>query len=338
MWSCKHIHRALQEDWSALELDLHHSHTAHDGSIFGLDVCLYNVHSANATILLATCSDDRKVKIWAVPFDPSGASLPTIDVRATYIGNTHDEVPCNIATIWGHASRIWHVSFLARHESEGAALQLMSVGEDATARTWTLHINLLTSKASLEGDSVYTLHAGKNIWSCGQGRSLAGARAILTGGADGAIKYLELPQSSHLNVKATKVTVDTGATPSTRRLFKCYAFVRYNTIIAITGEGEVVVGVLTELQLHANEALCQNDVLWEYIASYDTLKSYSILTTISTSGIALFGDSTGNIYCYNDYSRVVTPMCKVSGKIAKLFASAILELSLIHISEPTRPY
>lgn len=325
MWSCRDIDKALQEDWSALKLDLHHGLTAHDGSIFGLDVCLYDVHSANATIMLATCSDDRKVKIWAVPFQAARASVVTTDGRPMPINSSHDDVPYNIATMWGHASRIWHVSFFAGHESAGTALRLMSVGEDATARTWTFRINLPKSDSILESSRSYALHAGKNIWSFSQAHSPTSARAVVTGGADGAIKYLELPQSPNPDPEATKVTRVAILTPSTRYLFRSYAFIRSNTIIAITADGIVVVGVLTMPQLHANEALCQDDVSWEHVATYDSLKSYSVLAAIPTAGIALFGDSIGNVYCYHDYSRVVTPIYKVSGKIAKLFGSVVTQ-------------
>ncbi|KAL8649919.1 MAG: hypothetical protein Q9210_004125 [Variospora velana] len=107
-----------------------------------------------------------------------------------------------IATVMGHASRIWDVRFLVSNER----LDLFSFGEDGTAQVWQL-----IHKASVQGlpsrglnslplvhQRTYAYHVGKNLWAGAHFRHGNGTHVIGTGGADGRVVSYDIRHGDNI--------------------------------------------------------------------------------------------------------------------------------------------
>ncbi|KAG5978859.1 hypothetical protein E4U55_005841 [Claviceps digitariae] len=151
----------------------------HEGSIYGVDISSPLLLPDGTTRrLLASCSDDRTIRIWDIGPDGAAASRP----RAGHAGAQPGEVQetgfkaaqsydvlhaesaaeegeaIPVAVGMGHASRIWGVRFAAAvfevDSSSGsstpecaaldgsAPLCVYSFGEDSTTQRWKLDFNL----------------------------------------------------------------------------------------------------------------------------------------------------------------------------------------------------
>ncbi|KAL9017285.1 MAG: hypothetical protein Q9185_005376 [Variospora sp. 1 TL-2023] len=107
-----------------------------------------------------------------------------------------------MATVMGHASRIWDVRFLVSNER----LDLLSFGEDGTAQAWQLipqaSVEGLPSRGlsnlSLVHQRTYAYHVGKNLWAGAHFRHGNGTHMIGTGGADGRIVSYNIRHGDNL--------------------------------------------------------------------------------------------------------------------------------------------
>ncbi|KAI1195013.1 WD40-repeat-containing domain protein [Nemania serpens] len=192
----------------------------HEGSIFGVHISDEILMSSGETVrLLASCSDDRTIRIWDItgrsdkPTNEDGGYESQISgVRQTGFGdsivgsigpvNSHSRC---VAMAMGHISRIWQVeirnggSFAKRN-----MVEVYSFGEDATMQRWHLELgadleaNSKTadiggsshSTSKLTHHETFSSHSGKQIWShatisCENGLLMA------TGGGDGKIALME---------------------------------------------------------------------------------------------------------------------------------------------------
>ncbi|KAJ4408909.1 WD repeat-containing protein 6 [Gnomoniopsis sp. IMI 355080] len=179
--------------------------TGHEGSIFGVDISPAMTVAGNATRLLASCSDDRTIRVWDISDSTSAwTRLPTDEknhaesrsfpeARETGFGENGvldlgAQAGCvssePIAMAMGHVSRIWDARFAPCTPPGGAiqALTVYSFGEDATAQRWRLDLNELVETASVNGstkkvsraagfaaslthEAILHRHSGKHIWS-----------------------------------------------------------------------------------------------------------------------------------------------------------------------------
>ncbi|KAI4140175.1 MAG: hypothetical protein L6R39_005913, partial [Caloplaca ligustica] len=178
---------------------LHYKFTGHEGSVFGVSISplLSRFPFRNGKRLLASCSDDRTIRLWDISgldadeLMPDGAPehsesssiFPDDDI------NSESASRC-VATVMGHASRIWHVRFLVSAKE----LDIISFGEDSTAQIWHLAEKppikgALPAKGSeclqLIHRQTYAYHSGKNIWASALAHQQDGLYTIATGGADG---------------------------------------------------------------------------------------------------------------------------------------------------------
>ncbi|KAI1209125.1 WD40 repeat-like protein [Annulohypoxylon truncatum] len=190
--------------------------TGHEGSIFGVHISPEIRTQAGENLrLLASCSDDRTIRVWDITEkhesqDPKGNGHNThiSDARETGFGNNveasaHDNSSARcLATVMGHASRIWQVGFpqnqlLSRTSN---IVGLYSFGEDATAQKWNLSLDLPLSElgvssspikpvAKLTHQSTFSNHSGKHIWSHAM-TSEDDDILIATGGSDGKIALI----------------------------------------------------------------------------------------------------------------------------------------------------
>lgn len=204
--------------------------TGHEGSIFGVDISPKITVAGKSTRLLASCSDDRTIRVWDISDSTSAwtrsekqamiQSFP--EARETGFGengvlNLEAQAGCvsskPVAMAMGHVSRIWSACFAPLTLSEGPIKRMMvySFGEDATAQRWRLDIDkgfrAVTSSngstnevdraagmaASLTYESIMHRHNGKHIWSSDilQQTTTDVKTLIATGGSDGKINMVE---------------------------------------------------------------------------------------------------------------------------------------------------
>jgi WD repeat-containing protein 6 len=174
----------------------------HKGSIFGVYLSEDLSSDGNHRQMLATCSDDRTIRLWIV--EDEVHSLPTID--------TNDSIPLQLSDVtgfseggsdaeslamaWGHMSRVWTVKFLpVASLRDTRSLKLVSTGEDATSRLWDVSPSRSDDKKSsharLHHICTHNNHSGKNIWSSDFYLSER-ICTHYTGGADGSIVVTSL--------------------------------------------------------------------------------------------------------------------------------------------------
>ncbi|KAK0113613.1 hypothetical protein ONS96_014468 [Cadophora gregata f. sp. sojae] len=191
--------------------------SGHEGSIFGVDISPPVVQPNGTTgRLLASCSDDRTIRIWDLSESSQSFSRSTMLMRETGFGENDgpkslDVLNRCIATVMAHASRIWSVKFLAEEPplSNPSSISVLSFGEDSTAQHWSLNFGhnyvrdeakdpllaVLKQKKGLEPDAVaqlnqlrvFDFHRGKHLWSTARFYLGKSNYVLATGGADGKI-------------------------------------------------------------------------------------------------------------------------------------------------------
>ncbi|KAK3949539.1 hypothetical protein QBC32DRAFT_378422 [Pseudoneurospora amorphoporcata] len=173
------------------EFEVLYVFTGHEGSIFGVSISPEISLSGGEKIrLLASCSDDRTVRVWDITDSPNKKKKLKVttttgtgtltnggsgedggghsrvktgleEARETGFGDTtnnsevklenqNDKARC-LAVAMGHVSRIWQVRFTGRTQhGDGSAVEIHSFGEDATRQRWDLTLDQNKWKEALE--------------------------------------------------------------------------------------------------------------------------------------------------------------------------------------------
>ncbi|KAK1595686.1 WD domain-containing protein [Colletotrichum navitas] len=192
--------------------------TGHEGSIFGVDISPeIDIGEGGKARLLASCSDDRTIRVWDITERPEARRLQYgafSEVRETGFGGAAADLAATqvasnapLAMVMGHISRIWHVRFpqtldeLASH----SATTIYSFGEDSTLQTWSLEIDVgqwrrkslapaaaddVQVAATITHKETYARHDGKHIWATALTQAAGGEVVVATGGADSKINLL----------------------------------------------------------------------------------------------------------------------------------------------------
>ena len=181
------------------EVCLHYRFTGHEGSVFGVRIS--DVAQTGAVKrILASCSDDRTIRIWNISDLNSGESLESSVERKLnksktgFLGemNEADSTGC-LAMIMGHASRIWGLRFLVQRND---FWDLISYAEDSTAQVWRASPVLDKKRTmstpqdhiyQLSHQTTYSYHSGKNLWAMAVFEKNREDCIVATGGADGCI-------------------------------------------------------------------------------------------------------------------------------------------------------
>lgn len=200
LWSFSHTELSAVRGGTPVSHELHYRFEGHEGSVFGVGISpeLSGLGSGYAKRMLASCSDDRTIRLWDISgLDKdevlSDGKLEHIDSSIVFPDDDtkHVTVRC-VATVMGHASRIWDLRFLV----SGNGLGIISLGEDSTAQMWQLaHDPRVEGSSPTRGpDNLHLVHRqtyafnqGKNIWASALVRNDGGSHTVVTGGADGRI-------------------------------------------------------------------------------------------------------------------------------------------------------
>ncbi|KAH0492527.1 hypothetical protein TgHK011_007476 [Trichoderma gracile] len=323
----------------------------HEGSIFGVDMATVMLSDGSLARILASCSDDRTVRIWDITErggdEASRSDAPKAPPRVIDTGfggndfnstdDAHDRSRQNapIAAAMGHASRIWGVKFGPSYGEDG--LSVYSFGEDATTQRWHLRLSQRATSAqeadcsssrhltgSLSHSKTFSLHSGKHLWS----RAVLlehKAAFVATGGADSQICLIDESNllgrgSGSLGHLLTLDTVDilkglrgSGSLDTfVKEIISRYDFLSYDHILVSTSQGKLLLGHLKEPHI---------DPEWEQIEVAQDLRDdvrlcYVVKAIAPTA--ALLGTTSGNIYHFNLSTHKITHSASVPGKIIEM--------------------
>lgn len=173
VWRCRVGASEADED-ADVDVEVLYVFTGHEGSIFGVDMSPVVMVAGKPTRLLASCSDDRTIRVWDIsdstvawrrlgsgrPASKADKSSDFTAARETGFGENgvaglEAQAGCvssePVAVAMGHVSRIWSARFAPSTPSERPVERMMvySFGEDGTAQRWRLDVAGLGVAATL---------------------------------------------------------------------------------------------------------------------------------------------------------------------------------------------
>jgi len=324
VWSC-FIERHVPSKVDAF-CSIHHFFTGHDGSIFGVRISpkISALSGGKSGRLLASCSDDRTVRIWDISDcenkssqDPSAYSTDGFNLQSTGFGATLDDSEVGaescVAKAFGHLSRIWSVNFRPFRENYPSKLGLVSRGEDATCVIWDL-----TWKSDLSAATEYELretysshlHSGKHLWSldlCSRGEETA----VYAGGADGALNSFIVKDTDTSKISPSNGHDSTKGRPS-KIGTKAFGFVTPDCFVACSANAELQVG-----HVGAEE---NASITWETLCTAEDPRSFLLIAGIPQKQLALIGSAQGSIQLYRHETKSLSHLVEIGGRPIGLIA------------------
>lgn len=294
----------------------HYSFSAHEGSVFGVRISSTSVASAlgGRKHVLASCSDDRTIRIWDISKLTTTRPVLEEEQRETGFGSKSGDdtsAPTCLSKTIGHISRIWHTCFLQDSSREDHAatvepVRLVSFGEDASCISWRLQPqNDDNSTYLMEQLEAQKAHGGKNIWSVATDRWLR----VATGGADGSVALRSFDDLKGHGLPR-EISHDLMSADEQRDSFKTYAFIGPSTVIATMDSGKLML-----LSFDADGVSCE-----EVSSATGDLRGYS--TMASVPSLAFSAGTQGSVYGYIHGSGEVVRVVETGTKVAGLFSQA----------------
>lgn len=310
--------------------------TGHEGSIYGVTISppLTLPGSSEQVRLMASCSDDRTVRVWDITErDEERRKYDFISARETGFSEilpNADQPKLEggepVAVAMGHLSRIWGVE-MSGADARGV-VDVWTFGEDSTAWRWKL--SLEKSESKITGDLTFektlSYHDGKHLWS--HARTKFGDKGFLaTGGADGRISLIETglegaPLSDMVTLDCQQLCPETVVKAVSKKkakpeVFGRFDFVSADQMLVNTSTGRLLLGTYTDEGLQ-----------WQPITLaeglQDEIKQCYVLQGVA-EGKAMLGTTTGNVYFYKDK--------KLS--FLESFHRKIVDISVLTLSEDT---
>lgn len=300
---------------------IHHFFTGHEGSIFGVEISpnIPALHGSQSGRLLASCSDDRTVRIWDISDcertsrdEPSAYATDGFELRSTGFGcvpatDSLGSESC-VAKAFGHEARIWGAHFLPL-TMYNRGCRLISCGEDVACILWDLNWEESPSGADnfrLQQRSSFHQHSGKHIWSLDK-CSVGVDTIVYTGGADGALKTSWISGNKTGEVKdegrkGKASVIPTNDQAETDSRLRTFSFIASDCFLAISLSGEVKLGWIGS-GMTKTESGMKPDITWETICVEKDLCSFSIISALPEKRMALLSNIQGLIRLYDHRSK-----------------------------------
>ncbi len=314
----------LNQDDQGFTACSHRVFRGHEGSIFGVQTSdrLPPLGRGGPTMLLASCSDDRTIRVWDISEFSTTIATPlhlgkpaATASTGTGFGGEQSSAPDGdlekpLAMAWGHLSRIWGTRFLTafpRADLETSGVDLLSFGEDATMQHWrfsgrsrdsTLRTLGHDITFTLERQRTTSLHAGKNVWSIACSDLHKGRNTVAIGGADGKIACISLGEEE----PTTGLNADMDSElPARYGTLQKYSLVSSNQLLAITGEGSVLLALLQPLSSPSQATTgCSDEprqsLEWKEVAQINCPKPHVLIRPCREAGVTFFVTGEGAFY------------------------------------------
>ncbi|EXJ95792.1 hypothetical protein A1O1_00916 [Capronia coronata CBS 617.96] len=123
VWTCSK--KSNEHEWTPIVRHVFHGHR---GSVFGVAISQRIDLEGHYVRLLASCSDDRTIGLWDISdcdelVQPPSSSIALIE---TGFGKPTRAEQSQLASAWGHQSRVWGVEFVSQETTEGHSRVLLS--------------------------------------------------------------------------------------------------------------------------------------------------------------------------------------------------------------------
>ncbi|KAF4504281.1 hypothetical protein G6O67_008449 [Ophiocordyceps sinensis] len=312
--------------------------SGHEGSVYGVDISPVLTLTDGTTMrLLASCSDDRTIRIWDVSDAEACGQASAQPATAAETTGFRSSSDCDdtaasrlVAVAMGHLSRIWGVKLGHAEPAKlrDGTLCVYSFGEDATAQRWRLSLNPREkggdgALARLAHEQTMSLHNGKHLWA-GAVLCRPGTRTMIaTGGGDGKICLIREPvppmrlspeQASSVSRDGV-VTVDVqdilaslprpASVRSGREIINRYDFLSADQMLVSTTLGRLLVGSLSD-GLGWEEIEVDDDVAGDVGLTY-ALRAVG-------NGAAVLGTTNGHVLYFQRPHRL-SRIATVPGKV-----------------------
>lgn len=277
---------------------LHRTFRGHEGSIFGVCISPGYEHDGVERHFLASCSDDRTVRVWDISELDTLSQAEGDGRKTTGFGVKHVGEGC-VALGWGHQARPWGIRFLPPRS--GKELEMVTFSEDLTVRFWEFPRTVRWGEtAKLQNTKTHLLHSGKNIWSFAFDYE---RQLLATGGNDSRVTLLDYTGEgtveSAWSIPEIEKTLGFEPEPEPQAelsprgkqkkmkkkpidSFKVYEILDADTIVSTTAFGRIVV--------HDKRS-----DKWESLGTWDRLKNGSAIDTWKHNGLFVVGARDGHV-------------------------------------------
>ncbi|KAH7126992.1 WD40-repeat-containing domain protein [Dendryphion nanum] len=334
----------------------------HEGSIFGVHISqeIEDSSTGRKKRLLASCSDDRTIRIWDALEGDIDSEEDSELKRTRHTGfsdnefeNQHHSTSKCLAIGWGHTSRVWTVRFMASSNADKATY-LLSSGEDATSRLW--HLRPRTTQTLKKDAWLYDLqlinttayHEGKNIWSTVLYNPSSKLQHVFCGAADSKIVGRPIPafvlRSDQRTIAQSEYSLQdiTNQEKQTNNVlppmqvshksskksefFRSYAFIDATSFLLTTNTGKIYV---ESLQMEEKLELGGIIKATTLVKELEDLSGYSICVGEGSLGVVFIGSARGIVFAYQTSTGDISSIAKLEGKVGSMFVSKMSDHNLV---------